>query len=381
MRGTGPFILTEYEPSVRVVYEKNPLYWRKDFPIVDRVELPILVEASQREAQFRAGRIDAGGPPPELRLQTKREIPSLQMILDPHLPFGNGPGTWMDYRPGSPWLDDRLRKGLSMLIARDLYIDTFFNVSGYSREGIDVGEMYWHSHLNSPLQEFWLDPQKPSPQGLGDAGKWWKHDVAEARKLVAATGRQLPIEAPMHKLAGNEYGGPYHENADVLANMFNEGGIFRITLNPVDYATVFTPKMSSTGNPKGGHDFEGLAFGAIGGVTGGYSDPEATWSTHFSPGGTFYKFEENFIEPRFLELNEKQSREMDEKKRIELVKETQRFLADWFPMILYPGIAKGVTLYQPWHGNAGVHITRNNETGGFNGHLRYRWVDSSKMTS
>ena len=117
--------------------------------------------------------------------------------------------------------------------------------------------------------------------------------------------------------------------------------------------------MSVTGNPKGGHNFEGLAFGSIGGVTGGYSDPEATWGTHFTPGGTMYKFEENFFDAKFGDLNQKQSREMDDKKRIELVKEAQRVCADWFPMILFPGLAKGVTLYQPWHGAAGaVHLAQ-----------------------
>ena len=94
-----------------------------------------------------------------------------------------------------------------------------------------------------------------------------------------------------------------------------------------------------------------------------------------------YKFEKNFVDAKFVELNQKQSREMDEKRRIELVKETQRVLADWFPMILFPGLAKGVTLYQPWHGNAGAIISRNNEAGGWNGHLKYRWLDKSKMTS
>jgi ABC-type transport system substrate-binding protein len=236
--------------------------------------------------------------------------------------------------------------------------------------------------LNAPLREFWLDPQKPANQnGLGEAGKWWKFDPAEARKLVQASGKTMPFPALMHKLAGNEYSPPYHEYAQVMSNMFNEGNIFKITLNPVDYTTVFTPKMSVTGNPKGGHDFEGLAFGAIGGVTGGYSDPEATWNTHFAPGGTMYKFEENFYDPRFGELNEKQSREMDEKKRIELVKEAQRVCADWFPMILFPGLVKGVTLFQGWHGNAGAVVSRNNEAGGWNAHLRYRWLDKSKMPS
>jgi ABC-type transport system substrate-binding protein len=370
------------------VYERNPNYWRQDLPVVDKVEMYIMSDVSQREAQFRAGRIDGSSAPaappsiplPERRVSVKREFPNMQLILDSHLPFGNGAGTWMDYRPGSPWLDVRLRRALSMLIDRNLYIDTFLNASGFKKDGIDVGEPQWHSHLNAPLKEFWLDPQKAAPQGLGEQGKWWKFDPAEARKLVQASGRTMPFAAPMHKLAGNEYAPPYHEYAQVMANMFNEGNIFKITLNPVDYTTVFTPKMSSTGNPKGGHDFEGLAFGAIGGVTGGYSDPEATWNTHFNPGGTFYKFEENFIDAKFLELNMKQSQEMDEKKRIDLVKETQRVLADWFPMILFPGLVKGVTLYQPWHGNAGAVVSRNNEAGGWNAHLRYRYLDKSKMS-
>jgi peptide/nickel transport system substrate-binding protein len=380
MRGTGPFMLMDYQPSVHVVYDRNPNYWRKDLPTVDKVQMFIIPDTSQREAQFRAGRIDNGGPLPEGRVQLKREVPALQMILDPHLPFGNGAGSWMDYRPGSQWLDVRLRRGLSMLIDRNLYIDTFLNYSGFAKDGIDVGEPQWHSHLNAPLREFWLDPQKPAPVGLGEAGKWWKYDPAEARKLVSAA-RPLPVTGPFNKLSGNEYAPPYHRYAEVMLNMFNEGGIFKLTNNPVDYTKEFTPKMSVTNNPDGGHDFEGLAFGSIGGVTGGYSDPEATWGTHFTPGGTMYKFEKNFVDQRFLDLNQKQSREMDEKKRIELVKETQRVLADWFPMILFPGLVKGVNLYQPWHGNAGAVISRNNEAGAWNAHLRHRWLDKSKMSS
>jgi ABC-type transport system substrate-binding protein len=389
MRGTGPWMMSSYEPSVRITYEKNLNYWNaKNFPLLDKVDMFIISDNSQRESQFRAGRIDGSTSPqsppsvpgPEARVQFKREVPGMQMILDPTLPFGNGAGTWMDYRPGSPWLDVRLRRGLSMLIDRNLYIDTFLNVSGFQKDGIDVGEMQWHSHLNAPLKEFWLDPQKPAPVGLGEVGKFWKFDPAEARKLVSAA-HALPVTGPFNKLSGNEYAPPYHKFAEVMLGMYNEGGIFKLTNNPVDYTTEFTPKMSVTGNPDGGHNFEGLAFGSIGGVTGGYSDPEATWSTHFTPGGTMYKFEKNFIDQRFVDLNQKQAREMDEKKRIELVKETQRVLADWFPMILFPGLVKGVTLYQPWHGNAGATISRNNEAGGWNAHLKYRWLDKSKITS
>ena len=266
-----------------------------------------------------------------------------------------------------------------MMIDRDLYIDMFFNVEGFAADGIDIGEKRWHSHLNCPFDEFWLDPQNAAPEGLGDIGRWWHHDPEEARKLVEAAGVSIPVAAPMHKIDGGNYGSVYHQWAEVLANMYNEGGTFNITLNPVDYATEFTPRMSATGDPTGGHDFEGLAFGAIGGTGGGYADPDAIWGQHFTPGATFYKFEENFVESRFLELNQAQSREMDSDERVEIVKETQRFLAEWFPIILFPGLAKGVQLYQAWHGNAGVYIDRDATGKGWTSSFRHRWFDESKM--
>jgi hypothetical protein len=50
-------------------------------------------------------------------------------------------------------------------------------------------------------------------------------------------------------------------------------------------------------------------------------------------------------------------------------------------MILFPGLVKSVTLYQGWHGNGGAIISRNNEVGGWNGHLKYRWIDQTKLPS
>ena len=63
MRGTGPWLMTAYEPSVRIQYERNPNYWNKDLPVLDKVEMFIISDQSQREAQFLAGRIDGSTSP------------------------------------------------------------------------------------------------------------------------------------------------------------------------------------------------------------------------------------------------------------------------------------------------------------------------------
>jgi peptide/nickel transport system substrate-binding protein len=61
--GTGPFKLTEYLPGQRLVYEKNPNYWRKDnkgntLPYIDRIVTYIVPNLDAQLLKFRAGEID-----------------------------------------------------------------------------------------------------------------------------------------------------------------------------------------------------------------------------------------------------------------------------------------------------------------------------------
>jgi ABC-type transport system substrate-binding protein len=41
-------------------------------------------------------------------------------------------------RPGSPFHDDRVRRAVSMLLDRDLLIDTFYNVDKFRAEGMQT---------------------------------------------------------------------------------------------------------------------------------------------------------------------------------------------------------------------------------------------------
>jgi peptide/nickel transport system substrate-binding protein len=56
--GTGAFILSDYQPSVKAVFKKNPGYWEKDRPYLDGVEAYFMLDSANRLAAFRVGDID-----------------------------------------------------------------------------------------------------------------------------------------------------------------------------------------------------------------------------------------------------------------------------------------------------------------------------------
>ena len=61
--GTGPFKLKAYDPSIRLAYERNPTYWRKDAagsqqPYLDAIELPYIQDGNLQFAAIRTGKFD-----------------------------------------------------------------------------------------------------------------------------------------------------------------------------------------------------------------------------------------------------------------------------------------------------------------------------------
>jgi peptide/nickel transport system substrate-binding protein len=57
--GTGPMILKELKPSASVTFVKNPEYFARQ-PLLDGLELRIMIDAAARQAAFRAGQIATG---------------------------------------------------------------------------------------------------------------------------------------------------------------------------------------------------------------------------------------------------------------------------------------------------------------------------------
>jgi len=372
MRGSGAWMQTNYQASQAFEYRKNPNYWRKDLPYLDGIDRPIILEYASGLSQFKAGRIAWYT---ELRnedvLPSKKDLSALVMLQNDGFPLGNERSMYMDFRPNSPWLDERLRKSLSMLIDRDLYIDTFYNVAEYASSGIQV-EKRWYSHISAGQEDYWTDPRS---KDIGEGGKFFQYDPAEAKKLLKATGRDR-MEADWVVVAGNEFGIPYHREQEVMRGMLEQSGDFKFNVKALDYSSEFNLRVSRGTRPTGGHNYEGVVFNTVGSFSGDVSD---LFASHLLPGGEFYKFEENYpADERWYSLMTQANQEFDLQKRASIVKEWQRLTASKMYFIPKPGAGLGYNLQWPWIANRGVFVTKG---GAAQTTFLRLWLDQSKKTS
>jgi peptide/nickel transport system substrate-binding protein len=74
----GPYTIDSYTPSQRVIYKRNPHYWRKDaqgtqLPYLDRIVWQLVESTDTQLLQFRSGALDALGLGPDDFSLVKRE--------------------------------------------------------------------------------------------------------------------------------------------------------------------------------------------------------------------------------------------------------------------------------------------------------------------
>ena len=73
-----------------------------------------------------------------------------------------------------------------MAMDRDLYLDTFGNVEKFKAGGLPTSTTCWNAALpQTAFKGWWLDPKG---KDFGANAKYFKHDIAEAKKLMAAAG-------------------------------------------------------------------------------------------------------------------------------------------------------------------------------------------------
>jgi peptide/nickel transport system substrate-binding protein len=272
MIGTGPFMLSNYSPSVGFTLKRNPDYWDKDYALVDQVELPILAEYAATLAQFKAGNIFSFGSlssVPKIRaedvLTIKKEEP--RILIFPGDLTGAGNILNFGWLPAgkSPFLDVRVRQAVSMAWDRDLFMDTFFNIPAFAGQGLPITTR-WNTALSGVNEGWWLDPKG---KDFGPNSQYFQHNVAEAKKLMAAAGYPNGIQ----DLISNYVAGPELPGADqdqALDGMVNDIGM-RVKAHPVDYAKDYIPIY------RDGHgQFEGWAYTSAGGGQGKRSE---SWPT------------------------------------------------------------------------------------------------------
>ncbi len=171
--GTNGYILVSAERGGLQKFTKNKDYWRGD-PYMDGIEwraYPDQGGKDTRLALYRTGQVDIG----ESIVATQREADAVKatnpdsIILS--LPVVRG-AQILGYQMKNPkWQDDRLRQALSL---------------AYDREGFNqiINEGAGVAFINF-LPWTYLFDRLPAPNVMGP---WFRYDIAEAKKLLAAAG-------------------------------------------------------------------------------------------------------------------------------------------------------------------------------------------------
>ncbi len=295
--GAGPYRFVSATPGLELVLEAFEGYWRKS-PSVKRLVMKSIPDETTRAAALKRGEVDIAyflnGPvaediqrTPGLRLSAMRT--NAVFFLD-----------FVDqWDPKSPWHDQRVR------LAASLAMD---------RKAINEAESLGFSGLTGNIvprhMEFAL-PIEPHP-----------HDPRRAKQLLTAAGYAHGFDGG--DLTPNP---PYFSMAEAVATYLGAIGI-RTRVRTMERAAFLTAW--------GGKKLHGIVLGAQG--AGGNA---ATRIEGLATRGGTYAYG---VLPEVEDLFERQTRELDRKKREELLHQIQKILHERvvFAPIWENGFIRGV---------------------------------------
>jgi peptide/nickel transport system substrate-binding protein len=176
--GLGPFRLIEHVAGQRMVFERNPHYWRHDsdgtrLPYLDRLTVLIIPDQNTEALRMAAGEIDLmsnGDIRPDDYATFKRAADDerLRLLdvgvgLDPDFLWFN-----LVQKDRAPWFHDRrVRQAISYAVDRQALANTVYLGAAVPIHGpVSPGNRTWFS--------------KSAPQ--------YPHDPDRARQLLAAAG-------------------------------------------------------------------------------------------------------------------------------------------------------------------------------------------------
>jgi ABC-type transport system substrate-binding protein len=383
VRGHGPYMLEEYNPSGRFVWAKNPNYYVKDRPFLDKIEIPIIPEYATRLAQFRAGNIHTdvvggfGGGQADI-IPTKRDLPETLLTQADSYPTQASWWFTFGYDGNAPFKDQRMRQAASMLIDREGYIDAIDNRDGFARDGLDLDTAY-NTVVSAGWTGFWLDPK--NEREFGPNAKFLQHNIEEAKKLIAAAG-QNNVEFDFNYNASPQF--PIQGRIVELYNaMFLDGGL-RPKLNGITNPTQYQDEYYY------GYQSRGYVAGTkkgFGGITMGQERPFATVALMvfgtLHKDGAFYKGmtpdgrNVQDGDPKVNELALKIQQEFELSKQQSLVQELIRYFTGQSYYVPQPSAARAFSLWWPVIGNLGAYSNGVSPNLWTERHLHW-WIDSTK---
>jgi peptide/nickel transport system substrate-binding protein len=348
---SGPWVLESYKPGQRLVYKRNPNYWKKDaqgrpLPYLDRYVTLIVPDTNAALLKFRSGETDV------LAISQYTDYPNLKR--------GEAQGNYKIYNSGPTWStsflslnmnpnskparrdpdkiklfqDVRFRRALSHAVDRDRIIKTIF---------LGLAQPLYTPE--TPANKMFFNPDAPK----------WEHNVAAAKKLMTEIGLTDSNDNGILELNGKDI------RINILTNVENKTRIAMATiiaddLKKVGIGATFTPitfnKLVSLLDPKppAPYDWEAIVLGFTGGPEP--NDGRNVWNSsgNLHQWNPYQKTPATAWEKEIDDIFRLGAQEMDETKRKAMYMRWQTIVGEQQPFI-YLVVPEGLQALRERFGN------------------------------
>ena len=265
--GTGPFFLEEYRPGERLVFQRNPFYWKKDeqggtLPYLDKVIYLIIADPDAALLKFIDGELDSigvrGTDYPLLKpLEAKKNFKIYDAGADfgsNFLAFNQNPRA--NPKTGKSFVDPvklswftnlNFRRAVAHAIDKAKIIEILSNGFGYPQNG-----------PMSPSSGFFYNPDVPV----------YNYDLAAAKKILEQAGfidrngdgiiedaKGHPVEFNLATSAG---GAEREQMAGIIRSDLEKLGM-KVNVQTLEFNTLVARLMAS-------YDWDAVILGLTGGV-------------------------------------------------------------------------------------------------------------------
>ena len=337
----GPYIVESYRPNERLVFRRNPYYWRKDaqghqLPYIERIVWEIVESSDTAVIQFRSGGLDTIAVGPGTFALLKREEKRGNFTI--YNGGSDSGSTFVSFnlnkgqRNGQPLVDPiksrwfntvAFRQAVAYAIDRQtMNINTLRGVGDIQNSPISVQSPYYLSPKEG-LKVYDYNPEKAKRLLLGAGFKY-----NAKNQLVDADGNR--IRFTMLSQTGSRV--VEAMGAQIQKDLANIG--IQVDYNPIDFGTL---------NEKLANSLNWESY--LGGITGGI-EPHGGFNL-WSPDGSYHPFNQKpqrgqtpitgrevaDWEAEIGRLYIQGARELDEAKRKAIYGETQRISQEYLPFI------------------------------------------------
>jgi len=297
--GTGPYKFIEWKKGDRIVLEKNPDYWEKGLPKIDKIIYRPIKEESTRVAAIKTGEIDIIPRVSPEDADSLKNNPDINLISYPkdrvfYIAFNN-----ISTGKGTPIENKLVRQAMSYAINYQEIIDHIFNGKAMRVAGFVVpGELGY----DPSIKPYPYDPEK-AKELLTKAG----YPNGFKIKMAGPANTYINFEQVLQAVAG------YWKEIGIDVDLeFMESGKYWSLEAKRELPPLFGDSWSSS---------IGEAFPRLVGSVGGMDASYAAW-----------------YDPKLEEMVKKIQAAVDRKKRAQLYREIQKYMHDDPPFIY---------LYQP----------------------------------